>query len=83
VKTTDGEMSSKMGFGQDSLTLMLFCSDTVEIHAGVGISASKNPDSAASQAVQQATAKITAATKLCIALPAILEKAPLRMVKCC
>lgn len=68
--TTDGEMSSKVGFGQDSLTLMLFCSDTVEIHAGVGISASKNPDSAATSAVLQATAKSTTATKLCIALPA-------------
>ena len=67
--TTDGEMSSKLGFCQDSLTLMLFCSDTVEIHAGVGISASKNPDSAATSAVQQATVKRTAATKLCIALP--------------
>ncbi|OKH50492.1 hypothetical protein NIES2101_19370 [Calothrix sp. HK-06] len=75
--TTDGEMSSKLGFCQDSLTLMLFCSDTIKIHAGVGIGASKNPDNAASQAVQQVTAKSTHTlkgcgytTKLCIALPA-------------
>lgn len=75
--TTDGEISSKAGFGQDSLTLMLFCSDTVEIHAGVGYCASKNPSVAASQAVHQATAKSSHAlegcgytTKLCIALPA-------------
>lgn len=34
--TTDGEISSILGFQQDSLTLTLFCSDTVEIYAGVG-----------------------------------------------
>ncbi|BAZ08285.1 hypothetical protein NIES4071_00900 [Calothrix sp. NIES-4071] len=28
--TTDGEMSSKIWFQQDSLVLILFCSDTVE-----------------------------------------------------
>ena len=32
--TTDGEVSSVMGFQEDSLTLMMFCSDTVEIRAG-------------------------------------------------
>jgi hypothetical protein len=34
--TTDGEISSVLEFQQDSITLMLFCSDEVEIHAGVG-----------------------------------------------
>lgn len=64
--TTDGEMSSKLGFCQDSLTLMLFCSDTIEIHAGVGYSASKNPFAAAIEAAKSSAAT----TKLCIALPA-------------
>ncbi|BDA74545.1 hypothetical protein CAL7716_087110 [Calothrix sp. PCC 7716] len=68
--TTDGEMSSKMGFQQDSLVLLLFCSDTVEIHAGVGTSASCNPIAAAKQAVQQASEKFSTPIKLCIALPA-------------
>jgi hypothetical protein len=34
--TTDGEMSSILGFEQDSLTLMLFCSDNITIRAGIG-----------------------------------------------
>lgn len=34
--TTDGEMSSRLGFSEDSIVLMAFASDTVEIHAGVG-----------------------------------------------
>jgi len=41
--TTDGEISSILGFQQDSLTLMLFCSDTVELHAGVGYGVKENP----------------------------------------
>lgn len=68
--TTDGEMSSKLGFGQDSLVLVLFCSDTVEIRAGVGYAASFDPIAAAKQAVQQAIQSTTTTTKLCIALPA-------------
>jgi hypothetical protein len=70
--TTDGEMSSKLGFCQDSLTLMLFCSDTIEIHAGVGYCASKNPFAAAIQAAKS-THTLEGygyTTKLCIALPA-------------
>lgn len=34
--TTDGEMSSQMGFCEDSITLMVFVSDSVEIKAGIG-----------------------------------------------
>ena len=66
--TTDGEMSSQLGFQQDSLTLMLFCSDTVQIKAGVGYETQHNPTAAAQQAVQQAT-EHSAEPKLCIALP--------------
>ncbi|MBW4515508.1 MAG: FIST C-terminal domain-containing protein [Timaviella obliquedivisa GSE-PSE-MK23-08B] len=66
--TTDGEMSSKLGFQQDSLTLMLFCSDTVQIKAGVGYETQNDPTAAAKQAVQKAM-QPSAEPKLCIALP--------------
>lgn len=39
--TTNGEISSILEFQQDSLTLMLFASDEVEICAGIGRGASK------------------------------------------
>lgn len=68
--TTDGEMSSILGFQQDSLTLMLFYSDTVEIYAGVGNQAKENAKLAAQQAVKQATEKSNTSPKLCITLPA-------------
>jgi hypothetical protein len=41
--TTDGEVSSQLGFQQDSVVLVLFASDTVTIQAGLGLSASKTP----------------------------------------
>ncbi len=34
--TTDGEMSSQLGFSEDSIVFMAFASDTAEIHGGVG-----------------------------------------------
>lgn len=68
--TTDGEISSVLGFQQDSLTLMLFCSDTIQICAGVGYETKANPLASAHQAVQQATEKSTHPPKLCISIPA-------------
>jgi hypothetical protein len=52
--TTDGEVSSQLGFQQDSVVLVLFASDTVTIQAGLGLSASQDPLEAAQQAVAQA-----------------------------
>ncbi|MBD0385430.1 MAG: FIST C-terminal domain-containing protein [Nostoc sp. C3-bin3] len=67
--TTDGEISSILEFQQDSITLMLFCSDEVEIHAGVGRKVSGDPIVATKQAVEQAKAKTTADPKLCLTHP--------------
>jgi hypothetical protein len=68
--TTDGEISSMLGFQQDSVTLMLLYSDTVEIRIGVGYETRDNPLTAAQQAVAQATENHKINPKLCIAIPA-------------
>ncbi len=67
--TTDGEMSSVLGFEQDSLTLMLFCSDTITILAGIGRDISQDLNCAIQSAIVQATTGHTEEIKLCIALP--------------
>ncbi len=68
--TTDGEISSLMGFQQNSLVLMLFCTDaTVEITAGVGHHLSQHPTVATQQAVDQALAQSTLPPQLCLTLP--------------
>ena len=67
--TTNGEISSSMGFQQDSLTLMVFASDEVEIRAGLGREVSKNPNLIAQQAVEMAKVKSSAKTQLCLTFP--------------
>ncbi|MGD1901666.1 MAG: FIST signal transduction protein [Geitlerinemataceae cyanobacterium] len=67
--TTDAEISSVLGFQQNSISLTLFISDSIQIHAGIGLDTQENVCRAARQAVAQATENTTQAPKLCIALP--------------
>lgn len=67
--TTDGEISSELGFREDSATLMLFTSDTVDITAGVGRGLSGDVGEACRAAVEGAMAKSDKPPRLCIATP--------------
>jgi hypothetical protein len=67
--TTDGEMSSSLGFTEDAITLALFCSDEVEFAAGVGREAGARPADAARSAVAAAQARLENPAKLAITLP--------------
>ena len=65
--TTVGEMSSVLEFQEDSLALMLFCSDEIEIYAGVGRQVSLNAIAATQQAVEQALCN-TKQAQLCLTI---------------
>jgi hypothetical protein len=67
--TTNGEVSSVLGFQEDSLALMVFCSDRVEIRAGIGRDAVKNVDAAVADSIAMATAKLSSPPKLCLTFP--------------
>lgn len=67
--TTDGEMSSVLGFEQDSLAFITFCSDDITIAAGIGLGVSKDAMAAAQSAVQQAGAAHKEEIQFCISLP--------------
>jgi len=67
--TTDGEMSSVLGFEQDSLILMVFCSDDITISAGIGRGVSKDAIAASQSAVQQAGIAHKEEIQFCISLP--------------
>ena len=67
--TTDGEMSSVMGFTEDSVNLILFASDDVEIKAGVADRISDNTRSSISQAVRKAQEQLTKEQRFCIVNP--------------
>ncbi len=67
--TTDGEMSSVLGFEQDSLTLIVFFSDDITITAGIGHRISQDAIAACQAAVQQASLAHTEKIQFCISLP--------------
>ena len=73
--TTDGEVSSVMGFQEDSLVLVLFCSDTIEIKAGLGRGLSKDAIAAAKQSINDLALEpdTLATAKLCVTIPDGLE----------
>lgn len=79
--TTDGEMSSHLGFQQDSLVLMLFCSDEVEFMASVGRNVSSDPVEIAYQAAETAKAQLPSSPKLCLTIPESLTTSGVFILK--
>jgi hypothetical protein len=71
--TANGEMSSVLGFQEDSITLTVICSDQIEISAGVGRGASKNIELAVQEAIAMATAKLSQPPQLCLTFPESIE----------
>ena len=67
--TTDGEISSELGFREDSITLILFASDTVDITAGIGRGLSTDVAGACRSAIDAAKMKTAKTPTLCIATP--------------
>jgi hypothetical protein len=80
--TTAGEMSSVLGFQEDSITLALFASDTVDITAGVGQNVSGDVSASCREAVAQARAKTSLEPALCITTPDSLAAANTDITGC-
>ena len=64
--TTAGEMSSTLGFSDDSLALMLFCSDRLSFGAGQGTALSGDPEAAVSHALTTARGTLPGPEQLCL-----------------
>lgn len=79
--TTDGELSSVLEFQQDSLTLMLFSSDTIEFGAAVGRHLSENPEAIAQEAATIAAQQLQTLPKLCIAIPESLTTSAVAVIR--
>jgi hypothetical protein len=69
--TTAGEMSSVIGFSEDSVALAVFAADSVEITAGIGGNLLADPAGATGRAVAMARAKATQPARLCLVMPTI------------
>jgi hypothetical protein len=66
--TTDGEISSQLQFHQDSLVLTLFCSNDVQIQAGVGRHLSQDTLAGTLQSVTEAKGTNVQIPKLCLTI---------------
>jgi hypothetical protein len=69
--TSLGEMSSVMGFQEDSITLALFVTDDVDITAGLGTGISEDRDAAARDAYEEAAGKTEREPRLCLITPSV------------
>ncbi|CCQ73618.1 FIST signal transduction protein [Magnetospira sp. QH-2] len=67
--TTDGEISNALPFAEDSTVLMLFCSELVDITAGLGRNLGKDMVTACHQALDEARAGTEKVPALCITVP--------------
>lgn len=70
--TTDGELSSSVGFAEDSVALILIHSEAIQFRAGIGSGVLDSPDRAAKEAVEMAKDGLDGPIKLCITSPAAL-----------
>ena len=66
-----GEMSSVLGFREDSVTLAVFASDSIDMVVGLGRDLKADCLAAATQAVAEAKAKTSLPPRLCIVLSTI------------
>jgi len=78
--STAAEMSSVIGFAEDSVSLALFASDDVQIGTGLGRHVDLDPAAAATEAVDAARAGATDPPRLCIVMAAIGGYEPARLL---
>ena len=67
--TTAGSFSTAYGFSDDDITLMVMCSDDLEISAGVGRNLTNDYRAAVIEAVAMARPKIHREPSLCLTFP--------------
>jgi hypothetical protein len=79
--TTDGELSSRLGFRQDSVALALFGSDRIQFTAGLGQDLSGDVAGACGRAIDTARAKATKAPTICLTLPESLTSSGQEVVE--
>ena len=64
--TTAGEMASAVGFSDDSLALMLFCSGHLAFGTGRGLFLSRDPEAAVFQALAMARENLSGPEQMCL-----------------
>ena len=79
--TTGGGFSTDIGFSDDSVNLILFVSDKIQIRAGIGYNASIDPVTAVETALQQARGGLAAPETLCLTFPDATTGSPHAIIR--
>lgn len=67
--TSDGEIASEHGYLEDSVTLVLFASDTLRFKAGLACGLGADPAAATAQAIAAASEGFDEAPAMCLLVP--------------
>ncbi len=67
--TTDGEISSKLGFRDDSIAFLLFGGNNVDFTTGLGTDADENLVTAGKNAIKEARSKTKLKPSICFVFP--------------
>ena len=72
--TTSGEFSSRCGFSEDSIALLLFQSNAIAVAAGLGRHLSDDPEASVRTALAQARRDLPGPARLCLTFPDLFNK---------
>ncbi len=78
--TTDGELSSVLDFQEDSILLVVFAGDGIEVRVGIGRGLSDSVEGAVQDALDQAQIATEPRPKLCITIPESLTASAVSIV---
>ncbi len=78
--TTDGELSSVLDFEEDSILLVVFAGDGLEVRVGLGHGLSRSVEDAVRDALDQARVSADPRPRLCIAIPESLTASAVSIV---
>lgn len=78
--TTDGELSSVLDFQEDSILLVVFAGDGLEVRVGLGHGLSRSVEDAVQEALDQARVAADPKPQLCITVPESLTASAVSIV---
>ena len=79
--STGGGFSSDLGFSDDSVNLILFYSDRIQIKAGIGLNVSIDPVTAAETALEKARKGLSDPPALCLTFPDAVIGSPHAIIR--
>ncbi len=79
--TTDGELSSTLGCTEDTIVLMLFGGDEIDVSAGIGHNLSNDVEASCNAAIEMAIGKTSRKPQFCLTIPESLTTSGQKIIE--